>query len=88
MPMSKPFQFSLRRLLGTVALLSVAARLAVWFFAVRFEPYSAFVLLGFCAVGGGAIGCIEGKTIAGALYGLGVGLLLVFIIPATTPARE
>jgi hypothetical protein len=94
--MSKPFQFSMRSMLGTVALLALAMRLGVLFLAVRFDPgiypYSALLFLGFFATGGGAVGCIDGKPFQGALYGLllggFLGLFVGIILPPVNAARE
>jgi hypothetical protein len=68
----------MRRMLGTVALLGVAARLAVLWLPLRFDTsvYSALLYLGFFAAGGAAIGCIEGRLFKGALYGVLMGFIV------------
>jgi hypothetical protein len=88
--MSKPFQFSMRRMFGTVTMLAVAARLAVLFFAVRFDdgPYPPLLFLGFFAAGGAAIGCFEGRPFFGAFCGLLLGFTIGFFLPALGSARE
>jgi hypothetical protein len=65
-------------MLGTVALLGVAARLAVLFLPLRFDPgvYSALLFVGFFAAGGAAVGCIEGRMFKGALYGVLFGVIM------------
>ncbi len=69
--MSRSFQFSVRQMLGTVALLGVAAQLGELFFASRldrsFNPVVLFV--GFFAAGGAAVGGIAGNPIKGAYVG-------------------
>jgi hypothetical protein len=83
--MSKPFQFSMRQMFGTVALVTVAARLAVLFFASRLDrsvnPLALFV--GFFAAGGAAIGLIAGNSIKGACIGALVGIIGSIFIPYT-----
>jgi hypothetical protein len=90
--MSKPFQFSIGRMLGTVALLGVSMRLIVLFLAVRFNGgvYPPLLFLGIFATNGAAVGCIEGRSSAGALYGglLGAFLVLMRLLTPIQAARE
>jgi hypothetical protein len=92
--MSQPFQFSIGRMLGAVALLGVAMRLVVLFLAVRFDSgiYPPLLFLGVFAAGGAAAGCIEGRPFTGALYGGLVGAFLVIMSllapPFFSAARE
>lgn len=89
--MARRFQFSLGRMLGAVALVCLAARLGVLMLAVRFEPFPLplLVCLAFCTTGGAAVGCIEGRLIKGALWGLAIGFLVfAFLLPPRMQARE
>ncbi|HEV2971229.1 MAG TPA: hypothetical protein VGY55_14740 [Pirellulales bacterium] len=91
--MLMPSQFSMRRMLGAVALLGVAMRLGVLFLATRFDPgiYPVLLFLGFFATGGAAVGCIEGKPFQGAFFGVLLGMFIGFIyveFPPEPPFRE
>ncbi|HEV2969587.1 MAG TPA: hypothetical protein VGY55_06320 [Pirellulales bacterium] len=83
--MSKPVQFSMRQMFGTVALVSMAAQLAVLFFASRLDrsvnPVVLFV--GFFVAGGAVIGLIAGNSIKGACVGALVGIIGSILIPYT-----
>jgi hypothetical protein len=91
--MSKPFQFSIARMLGTVALLGVAMRMIVLFLVVRFNGgvYPPLLFIGIFAAGGAAVGCIQGRPFMGALYGGSLGAFFVFmwlLLPPVNAARE
>jgi hypothetical protein len=83
--MSKPFQFSMRQMFGTVALLTVAAQLPVLFFASRLDRSVNPVVLcvGFFAAAGAAIGLNAGNSIKGAYIGALVGIIGSILIPYT-----
>jgi hypothetical protein len=71
------FQFSMRRMMGAVALLGVAARLGSLFLASRFDPrLSELLFLGFFAAGGAGIGCFGGRPFVGAFCGIGIGIFI------------
>jgi hypothetical protein len=83
--MRKPFQFSMRQMFGTLALVTVAAQLAVLFFESRLDrSVNAVVLfVGFFAAAGTAIGLIAGNSIKGACIGALVGIIGSVLIPFT-----
>jgi hypothetical protein len=85
------FQFSIQQLLGSVTFMCIAMRLGILMLAVRFEPMPVPLLacLAFCTAGGAAVGCIEGRLIKGALWGLAIGFVVsVFMFPGVNAARE
>jgi hypothetical protein len=72
------FQFSMRRMMGAIALLGVAARLGSLFIASRFNPSISQDLLffGFFAAGGAGIGCFGGRPFVGAFCGIALGMFI------------
>ncbi len=76
--MSEPFQFSIRRMFGVIALICVAVRLFGLFLVSRYDPsvYTAIQFLGCFAAGGAAIGCAEGRSYRGAIVGVLVAIAL------------
>ncbi|HEV2971231.1 MAG TPA: hypothetical protein VGY55_14750 [Pirellulales bacterium] len=85
--MSKPFPFSMRRMFGMVAMLCVAARLFMVFLDVRHDGgvspgiFQVFLCVGFSAATGTALGCVEGRPRAGAIWGavIGVGIGIAWV---------
>jgi hypothetical protein len=90
--MSKPFQFTMRRMFGAVVLLTIAFRLLMLFLAMGFDSgiLPPLLYFGFFVAGGAAYGCFDGRPLAWALFGAFCGLVLLpFFLPASTyPARE
>jgi len=76
--MNKPFQFSMRRMLGTVALFGLTVLLAVLFLAARLDrpvAYPVVLFVGSFAAGGATLGCVAENPFKGAYVGALLGII-------------
>lgn len=78
-------------MLGAVALLALAARLAMLFIAERTNPqvtYPVLLYIGCFATGGAALGRITGSPLRGAYMGAQLGIMTgIVVVPVIGSAR-
>jgi hypothetical protein len=83
--MSKPFQFSMRRMICAVGLFCVAACLFSYLFREKPRDVVSVVslIVSGCAGIGAAVGAIVGRPVLGAFIGAGIGVTFIALTTHT-----